>query len=108
MHKEGKFKASLETDVAKDLLQLVDAVTRSTLESGFNLVQKYRLAKELKLLKWIEYDKHFIPGTLDQRFKQWIPKDGNVVSFQELKQNYTLNNEEHIGYFQLRDFMSEK
>lgn len=48
---------------------------------------------------------------LDQRFKQWIlnyitslcpvVKDVKVMSFQEMRQEYRLNNQDHLKYLQL-------
>jgi len=76
----------------------MNAVTRFTLDMWFKLVRKSKLEEELRLLRWIAYDRQFIPGTLDQRFKQWILygiraifiviKDGSVMTFQEMKDKY--------------------
>lgn len=52
------------------------------------------------------YDRSFTPELPYQRFKLWISnsittlctvtKDGKVMSFQELKQSYGLNNQDHF------------
>lgn len=55
------------------IIEQVDTVTQFTLKLWFNLVQKQKLEKELRLLRWIAHDRCFIPGSLDQRFKRWIP-----------------------------------
>ena len=96
------------------IMKQVNTVTQFTLKLWFNLVQKYKLEKELGLLRWLAYDKCFTPGSLDQRFKQWIPngltaictviKNGNFMSFEEIKQKYDLNNQDHFRYLQMRLF----
>lgn len=80
----------------------------------FNLIRKYKLEKELGLVRWIAYDEGFTPGYVEQRFKQWIPtgltamctliKNGNFMSFQEIKQKYDLSNQDYYRYLQILDF----
>lgn len=99
---------------AKDLFKQVDAITQFTLKLWYSIVRKYKLEADLPLLRWIAYDRHFTPNTLDQRFQQWIPsgitalctviKAGNFMSFEEMKQNFALCNQGHFRYLQLRDF----
>uniref|UniRef100_A0A671XN45 Reverse transcriptase domain-containing protein n=1 Tax=Sparus aurata TaxID=8175 RepID=A0A671XN45_SPAAU len=100
------------------MIEHVDTVTRFTLKMWFNLVQKYRLEKELRLIQWIAYDRCFIPSSLDQTFKQWITsgvtamctliKNGNFMNFQEIKQKYNLNNRDHFRYLQIRDYFDKE
>lgn len=100
------------------VIKQVNAVTRFTLKLWFNLAQKYKLEKELGLLRWIAYDKGVIPGSLDQRCEQWIPngltaictaiKNENFMSFQEIKQKYDLSNQDHFRYLQLRHFFNKE
>jgi len=92
----------------------MDAITQFSLKLWFSIIRKYKLEADLPLLRWIAYDRHFTPNTLDQRFQQWslngitalctVMKDGNFMSFEEMKQNFTLYNEDHFRYLQLRDF----
>lgn len=96
------------------VIKQLNSVTQFTLKIWFNLIRKYKLEKELGLIRWIAYDKGFTPSSMDQRFKQWIPagltamctliKDGNFTSFQEIKQKYDLSNQDHYRYLQIRDF----
>lgn len=107
-----------DREEAMSVIKQLNTVTQFTLKTWFNLVRKYKLEKELGLLRWIAYDKDFIPGSLDQRFKQWIPngltaictliKNGNFMSFQEIKQKYDLSNQDHFRYLQIRDFFNKK
>jgi len=107
-----------DREEAMSVIKQVNSVTQFTLKLWFNLVRKYKLEKELGLLRWIAYDKGFIPGSLDQIFKQWIPngltaictaiKNGNFMSFQEIKQKYDLSNQDHFRYLQIRTFFNKK
>lgn len=100
------------------VIKQLNSVTQFTLKIWFNLIRKYKLEKELGLIRWIAYDKGFTPGSMDQRFKQWIPtgltamctliKDGNFMSFQEIKQKYDLSNQDHYRYLQIRDFLNKE
>ncbi|XP_054872348.1 LINE-1 retrotransposable element ORF2 protein isoform X1 [Amphiprion ocellaris] len=106
-----------ETELIKNILKQVDKVTCFTLEMWLSILRKYNLKKELPLLQWPAYDKHFIPGTHDHTYKQlskgitaWcvLIKNGNFKSFQELKQEFDLTNQDHFRYLQLRDFYDKK
>ena len=46
----------------KGLVGKMDTITRFTLERWFRLVQKYKLGGELRLLRWIVYDRQFTPN----------------------------------------------
>lgn len=52
------------------IIEQADTVTQFTLKLWFNLVQKHKLEKELRLLRWIAYDRSFVPSSLDQTFKR--------------------------------------
>lgn len=99
-----------DRDLAKDLLEQVETITRFTLDLWFHPVQKYRLEEELIPLWWIAYDRHFAPVFPDQRCIQWIPalyrviKDVNLMGVQDLKQNYTKKDQDYFRYLQLRGF----
>lgn len=53
-------------------------------------------------------DQSFTPGSLDQKFKQWIPRgitamctvivNGICMSFQEIKQKPLIDNQDHFRY----------
>lgn len=43
----------------------IDTITQFTLKLGINLVPKYGLEKELRLLQCLAYDGYFIPASLD-------------------------------------------
>ena len=100
------------------MIEHVHTVTQFTFKMWFNLVQKYGLERELRLIQWIAYDRRFIPSSFDQTFKQWIPseitvmctliKNGNFMSFHEIKQKYNLNNQDHFRYLQIRDYFDKE
>ena len=103
---------------AKDLIKQMDRITQFTFKVWYDTTRKYKLEGDLRLLRWAAYDKQFIPNTLDQRFKQWIPngitalctvtKDGNFMSFQQMKEKFALYNQDHFRYLQLRDYFERE
>lgn len=107
---QGRGNSSLTGDEeeAKDLFKQIDAITQFSLKLWYSIVRKYKLEADLPLLRWIAYDRHFTPNTLDQRFQQWTPsgitalctvtKDGIFMSFQEMKQIFTLYNRDQFRY----------
>lgn len=58
----------------------------------------------MRLLSWIAYDESFKPNLIDLTYRNWerkgitairtILKNGNIMSFQELKGKYGLKNED--------------
>ena len=88
----------------------MDRITQFTFKVWYDTTCKYKLKGDLRLLKWAAYDEQFIPNILDQRFKQWITalctvtKEGNFMSFQQMREMFALYNWDHFRYLQLRDY----
>lgn len=82
------------------------------------IIKKYNLRKGTKIFKWFAYDPDFIPNNYDTRFKNWIENgiiayctlldQNKVSSFQDLKEKFGLQNQDHFRYLQIRDFMDKK
>jgi len=76
------------------------------------------LKDKIGIFKWFAYDPEFRPSTHDRRFRGWIGnglstyysllKQGNVMSFQELKDKFNLQNQDLFRYLQIRDFINRK
>lgn len=117
---QGRVISSLiaETDMVKKNLNQVDTVTRFTLELWLKIIRKYKFERELILIEWPAYSNKFTPGTQDLRYKQltnngmtaWcvLIKDKCFKSFQELKQQFDIMNQDHFRYLQLRNFFNRK
>ncbi|TKS65943.1 PiggyBac transposable element-derived protein 4 [Collichthys lucidus] len=92
----------------------IDMITTYTLNTWHSVVRQLRVGRELGLLKWIAHDVAFKPGRLDPRFKQWtrvgvtamclLILKGKMKSFQEMKNEYGLANQDLFRYLQLRDY----
>ena len=115
----GREPASIIGDLntIKDNLDTIDAVTRFTLEKWLYVAKKYKLEGELPLIQWPAYTKNFNPNMYDIKFKEWtikgitamtkLIKDGSFKSFQQLKEEFELENQDHFRYLQLRDFYNK-
>lgn len=96
----------------------MDSISKLTLEIWHVITKKLKIGKELGLLKWFAFDKDFIPGRHDHKFKQWmekgltaictVTKKGEIISFQEMKNKYNLANQDLFRYLQMRDYFHKK
>uniref|UniRef100_A0A3Q3ASL9 Reverse transcriptase domain-containing protein n=1 Tax=Kryptolebias marmoratus TaxID=37003 RepID=A0A3Q3ASL9_KRYMA len=92
----------------------MDPITVFTLDLWFKTLKKHKIKKEMKVLRWVAYDSDFKPAMYDKGFKQWISKgitgwftlqkDGELESFQKMKDKYNLDKHEFYRYLQLRDY----
>ena len=79
------------------------------------MFRKYKLKDKIGTLKWFAYDPDFRPSRYDMRFRSWIGKglsayctlvkQGNVMSFQDLKDKFDLQNQDLFRYLQIRDYI---
>lgn len=63
-------------------------------------------------------DNEFNPGMYDSTFKEWmkkgmtafctVTKNGDLRSFQDLKDRFALRNQDLFRYLQLRDYYNKK
>lgn len=75
-----------------------DPITTFTLEIWYSIVRRYKIQKDINVLRWIAYDSNFTPNKYDTGFKRWetkgitawcvLMKDGQLESFQEMKEKY--------------------
>ena len=89
-----------------------------SLKTWNEIVKRYQLRKKTEMFKWFANDPDCIPNKYDTRFKGWIgngltayctllDKD-TVRSFQDLKDKFGLQNQDHFRYLQIRDFVKKK
>uniref|UniRef100_A0A3B5ADU2 Reverse transcriptase zinc-binding domain-containing protein n=1 Tax=Stegastes partitus TaxID=144197 RepID=A0A3B5ADU2_9TELE len=103
-----------EREIPPQIKGQLNLFTTFTLEIWYSTVKKLKLKKEQGLLKWIAFDEKFYPGKLDPTFKSWtkkgitaictVVKNGQMRSFQELKDAYNLQNHDFFKYLQIRDY----
>lgn len=98
--------------------QIEDPWTKLTLNVWTSVMKEFNLLKYCTVLKWIAYDSDFTPNRLDNRFKLWankgitsfstIIKKGEILSFQQLKDNFLLENQDFYRYLQVRNYYDQK
>lgn len=80
----------------------------------FEVIGKYGLKNQCKLLRWIGHDSEFQPNRMDGTFGNWArgPKifgellqKGKIKSFQVLKGEFTLMDRDLFRYLQLRHYL---
>ena len=96
----------------------LDPITKFMLGIWFLVVRKYNLEREIKVLTWLAYDPKFKPGTLDNSFVEWanrgitalitLTESGEMKSFQDLKNEFELENQDLFRYFQIRDYYNKE
>ncbi|XP_062396829.1 LINE-1 retrotransposable element ORF2 protein isoform X1 [Sardina pilchardus] len=82
-----------------------------------NITKRHHLRDKMGILKWFAYDSDFIPSIYDKQFLVWnskglstyssLLKQDLVLSFQELKDRFGLENQDHFRYLQIRDFIQK-
>lgn len=102
----------------KTLQEVINPIILHTLNIWYDFIKQNKLEKELKLLSWFAYDDEFKPSTSDHKFREWtmkgltaictLIKKGNIMSFQELKTKYDLDNKDLFRYLQLRDYFRKE
>ena len=96
----------------------LDPITRFTLENWHGVAKQLKFTNGLNLLRWIAYDRNFTPGLIDTTFRRWTSRgvtamcttiqDGNMLSFQALKDLIGLTNADFFRYLQLRDYYTKQ
>lgn len=103
-----------DKELYKKLRKNIDPITGHTLEIWFKILKIYKCYNDSKSLKWLAYDSNFKPAQYDQGFKQWAAKgvtawcvlerEGQLESFQNLKEKHDLGTLDFYRYLQLRDY----
>ena len=93
-----------------DVHQLHNHCTSFSLKMWSDVVKKYQLCREIGALILSAFHPHFPPALQDHRYKQWtkrgiasfcrIIKNGNLNSFEDLRQSYDLGKEDFYRYLQ--------
>lgn len=84
-----------------------------------NVTKKHSIRQNIGILKWFAYDLSFAPSVQDKHFLVWTDKglstysslvndQGQVYSFQHLKDTYGLVNQDFFRYLQIRDYICKK
>ena len=85
-----------------------------SLNIWFEIILKNNLIEQSKVLRWIAHDSDFTPNTTDRRFNRWevgpkifweLFKKKAIKSFQDLKNQYGLNNQDLYRYLQMWNYM---
>lgn len=105
----------MDSNIQKYIDKVHNPWVKCTLNIWKNVVRKFKLEQDLTPFKWYAYDSDFIPNKLDPRFKSWsakgLPtfdslfKDGNLISFDTLKQKYNLEKQDFYRYLQIRHYI---
>lgn len=95
-------------------LQCKNSIMRETFKTWYDVVKKYNLIGDSKLLIWPSHSSRFGPGVLDNTFEKWRDKGmtaictlvdkQNFKSFRQLKDEFGLENGDLYRYLQLRHF----
>lgn len=89
----------------------------SSLKTWGEVVRKNHLRDRVAIFRWLAYDPDFIPSKHDIRFKSWVLNgltahctllnQGVMYSFQDLKEKFNLQNQDHFRYLQIRNFIGK-
>lgn len=96
----------------------INPITIYTLKVWFSIIKKYKIQVDINSLKWEAYHSNFKPARYNKGFKRWtakgitawcvLVKDGQLESFQNIKEKYDLDKQEFYRYLQLRDYYMKK
>lgn len=85
------------------------------MEFWFEFARQFKLSKDQKVLRWIGFD---TPGESDATFKQWATKgfraictimeNEELLTFQTLKEKFSLTNRDLFRYIQFRDYFNRE
>lgn len=95
----------------------LEPITTFSLKVWHSIVKQFKLETEIGILRWITYDEEFKSGRDDPIFQQWrdrgitalscVITEGEIRSFQDLKENFGIRNQDLFRYFQLRDYYNK-
>uniref|UniRef100_A0A3B3I5T5 Reverse transcriptase domain-containing protein n=1 Tax=Oryzias latipes TaxID=8090 RepID=A0A3B3I5T5_ORYLA len=93
-------------------------IVEFVIKTWWEVVNKYKLGNNHKILIWPSHSTGFKAGQLDNTFKKWRVRgltaictltEGNIFkTFEKLKEEFELENTDLFRYFQLRNFYSEE
>ena len=89
-------------------------IINQTLGIWHEVVKKYKMKGDSKLLIWPSLSPEFIPGKLDKTFETWkdlgitamctLIEGQHFKSFEQLKREFNLENDDFFRYLQIRHF----
>ena len=107
-----------ERQTPLQLKDQIDPVTSFMLDTWHSVTKQLKIGRELSLLKWIAFDREFIPGNMDTTYRGWVNdgitatctiiKEGVMLSFQEMKDRFGVRNADLFRYLQMRDYYDKK
>lgn len=87
---------------------------RQTFEMWYDVVRKYKLSGDSKVLIWPSHTPKFRPGVLDKTFEKWRDKRITAMctlmdkqyfkSSREIKNEFGLENADLFRYLQVRHY----
>ncbi|XP_076740712.1 4-hydroxy-2-oxoglutarate aldolase, mitochondrial isoform X1 [Maylandia zebra] len=105
----------MDSNIRKYIDKIHNPWVSCTLNIWRKVVKEFKLEQDLALFKWYAYDSDFAPNKLDSRFKSWpakglstydsLIKDGNLISFDTLKQRHNLEKQDFFRYLQIRHYI---
>lgn len=120
---EGLTSIPIQAIIADSNLQdLIKTIENPWIKLTFKIwetvIKEYKLEEDIATLKWCAYDTHFAPNKLDTRFKDWTNKgltalctvmeEGRLISFDKMKEKYSLETQDLYRYLQMRHFVNKK
>lgn len=105
-------------DRVKEIFKFKNHCVSFTIKKWLEVVKKFQLHKQVKILSWPAYNPHFAPATLDHGYKRWtqigitalckIISKGELDSFQHLSQLFNLERQDFYRYLQVRNFFTKE
>lgn len=107
-----------EKEIPSVVKSQLDSITSGAVEFWFEFARQFKLSKDQKVLRWIAFDTQFKPGENDATFKQWATKgiraictvveNEELLTFQTLKEKFSLTNRDLFRYIQFRDYFNRE
>ena len=106
-----------DNDLMKKLIDHGNPWIAAPLKLWIKVITRKNLKEAIKVLRWCAFDPHFMPKNLDARFKAWkthgltsyctFLSKGSMNSFQNLKRQFGLNNDDFFRFLQVRHHVEQ-
>lgn len=97
-----------------EVLQLHNQFVAFSMKIWLQVIKRFGLQGEIRLLSWPAFDPRFLPATQDHRYKQWAQRGitslclmttkGKFNTFEGLCQTFELGKEDFYRYLQVRHY----
>lgn len=101
----------------KNLIQQDNQWINLPLKLWLNFITKYKLWKEVKILRWAPHDLDFTPSKIDASFQTWPDRglsayctffhNENIRDFQSIMRNHQLRNTDFFRFLQVRHHIND-